>query len=101
MTERIRTGWQSAGKQGEPIMQMSVNIALGNDDTVQAGRKHLTRYYGFHPQFAALNAADMVASAQDARDTVRSFRDMGFDRLLFHPAVASLEQVEHLADAVL
>jgi hypothetical protein len=28
-------------------------------------------------------------------------RDLGFGRLLFHPAVASLEQVDRLADAVL
>jgi alkanesulfonate monooxygenase SsuD/methylene tetrahydromethanopterin reductase-like flavin-dependent oxidoreductase (luciferase family) len=101
MAERIRAGWQAAGRQGEPIMQMSVNFALGAQDTVRAGRDHLTRYYGFNPQFAALNAADMVGSGQDARDTVQAFRDMGFDRLLFHPAVASMDQVERLADAVL
>ena len=101
MAERIRSGWQAAGRQGQPIMQMSVNFALGPRDTVQGGRDHLTRYYGFYPEFAALNAADMVASAQDARETVSAFRDMGFDRLLFHPAVASVEQVERLAEAVL
>jgi hypothetical protein len=32
---------------------------------------------------------------------VRAYRDLYFDRLLFHPAVASLEQVDRLADAVL
>jgi hypothetical protein len=32
---------------------------------------------------------------------VRAYDDLGFDRLLFHPAVASLEQVDRLADAVL
>ncbi|MET0700970.1 MAG: LLM class flavin-dependent oxidoreductase [Mycobacterium sp.] len=101
MTERVRAGWQSAERAGEPIMQMSVNFALGTEDTVRAGREHLTRYYDFYPEFAALNAADMVASAQDARDTVRVCRDMGFDRLLLHPAVASIDQVERLADAVL
>jgi hypothetical protein len=29
------------------------------------------------------------------------YSDLGFDRLLFHPAVASLDQVDRLADAVL
>jgi hypothetical protein len=29
------------------------------------------------------------------------YGDLGFDRLLFHPAVASLDQVDRLADAVL
>jgi hypothetical protein len=80
---------------------MSVNVALGRDDTVDAGRAHLGRYYGFLPGFAALNAADMIAGADDARDTVRACRDMGFDRLLFHPAVATIDQVDRLADAVL
>jgi hypothetical protein len=35
------------------------------------------------------------------RDTVHAYGDLGFDRLLFHPAVASLDQVDRLADAVL
>jgi hypothetical protein len=38
---------------------------------------------------------------RDAGDTVRAYGDLGFDRLLFHPAVASLDQVDRLADAVL
>jgi hypothetical protein len=35
------------------------------------------------------------------RDTVRGYSDLGFDRLLFHPAAASLDQVDRPADAVL
>jgi hypothetical protein len=32
---------------------------------------------------------------------VHAYADLKFDRLLFHPAVASLDQVDRLADAVL
>jgi hypothetical protein len=43
----------------------------------------------------------VITSPRDARDTVRAYSELGFDRLLFHPAVASLDQVDRLADAVL
>jgi hypothetical protein len=43
----------------------------------------------------------MLTAAQDARDTVRTYGELGFDRLLFHPTVASIDQVDRLADAVL
>lgn len=43
----------------------------------------------------------MVATPDDARDAVSRYRDLGFDRWLFHPAVATPDQVDRLADAVL
>ncbi|MGO8966686.1 hypothetical protein [Mycobacterium sp.] len=67
----------------------------------ECGRRHLAHYYGFKPAYAKLNVDDIITSPQEARDTVRAYDDLGFDRLLFHPAVASLDQVDRLADAVL
>jgi hypothetical protein len=99
--ERVRAGWAEASRGGDPQIHASVNFAFGDDGVVQAGRDHLARYYGFIPDYARLNVDDMLTSAQDARDTVRAYRDLGFDRLLFHPAVASPDQVDRLADAVL
>ncbi|MFA1705296.1 LLM class flavin-dependent oxidoreductase [Mycobacterium intracellulare] len=98
---RIRSGWQDAGRPARPYLQASVNFALGPAETVAAGRDHLARYYAFAPGYAQVNVADMVCSAADARDTVRRYRDLGFDRLLFHPTSASVEQVDYLADAIL
>jgi monoamine oxidase len=43
----------------------------------------------------------VITSPRDALDTVHAYADLGFDRLLFHPAVVSLDQVDSLADAVL
>lgn len=99
--DRVRTGWRDAGRPGQPQIQASVNFALGDDDVVGAGRSHLSRYYGFKPEYAQLNVDDMVATPTDAQDTVRAYRDLGFTRLLFHPTVADLGQVDRLADAVL
>jgi hypothetical protein len=78
-----------------------VNFGLGSAEVVAAGREHLARYYGFAPEYAKVNVADMVCSADDARDTVRRYRELGFDRLLFHPTSAAVEQVDLLADAIL
>ncbi len=101
LAERIRAGWRAAGRPGRPYLQASVNFALGPAETVAAGRSHLARYYGFAPHYAQVNVADMVCSEADARDTVSRYRNLGFDRLLFHPAIGAVEQVDRLADAIL
>lgn len=99
--ERVRTGWHEAGRAGNAQTHASVNFAIGDEQVAESGRKHLAHYYGFKPAYAQLNVDDIITSPQDARDTVRAYGDLGFDRLLFHPAVASLDQVDRLADAVL
>jgi len=43
----------------------------------------------------------MLSSAHEAAETVRAYRDLGFDGLVFHPCVADIGQVDRLADAVL
>jgi alkanesulfonate monooxygenase SsuD/methylene tetrahydromethanopterin reductase-like flavin-dependent oxidoreductase (luciferase family) len=99
--DRVRRGWREAGREGDPTNHASVNFAIGGADIADAGRSHLAHYYGFKPEYAQLNVDDIITTPQDARDTVRAYRDLGFDRLLFHPAVASTDQVDRLADAVL
>jgi hypothetical protein len=78
-----------------------VNFTLGPAEAVAAGRDHLARYYGFNPEYAQVNVADMVSSADDARATVRRYAAMGFDRLLFHPTGEAVEQLDRLADVIL
>jgi len=99
--DRVRKGWQEAGRRGDPQTHASVNFAIGDQRVAEAGRRHLAHYYGFKPEYAKLNVDDMITSPRDALDTVRAYSDLGFNRLLFHPAVASLDQVDRLADAVL
>lgn len=99
--DRVRAAWTQHGRPGRPRLQASVNFAFGDSDTIAAGRAHLQNYYGFKPEYAALNVTDMVASPQDAAQTVQAYRDLGFDGLVFHPCVADIGQVERLAQAVL
>lgn len=99
--ERIRDAWRTADRSGRPRLHASVNFAFGDEEAVRLGRAHLQDYYGFSPEYAALNIADMLTTRQDAAATVRAYRDLGFDGLVFHPCVAALDQVDRLADAVL
>lgn len=99
--DRVRAKWLEAGRAGAPFIQASVNFAFGDAEVIDSGHDNLGRYYGFKPDYAARNVADMLTSAQEARDTVQAYADLGFDRLLFHPTVAALDQVDLLADAVL
>jgi hypothetical protein len=99
--DRVRAGWRQAGRPGNPQTHASVNFAIGDQHVAESGRKHLAHYYGFKPEYAKLNVDDLITSPRDALDTVRAYADLGFDRLLFHPAAASLDQVDRLADAVL
>ncbi len=101
LADRVRDAWREAGRSGRPRLHASVNFALGGEETVRCGHAHLRDYYGFKPDYAALNVADMLTSPEDAAATVWAYRDLGFDGLIFHPCVARLEQVERLADAVL
>jgi alkanesulfonate monooxygenase SsuD/methylene tetrahydromethanopterin reductase-like flavin-dependent oxidoreductase (luciferase family) len=101
LAEQVRGAWREAGRSGRPRLFASVNFALGDAETTRLGQAHLQRYYGFVPDYAALNVADLVSTPKDAEDTVRAYRDLGFDGLVFHPAVAGLDQVDRLADAVL
>ncbi len=101
LADRVRDAWREAGRSGRPQLHASVNFALGGEETVRRGHAHLRDYYGFKPDYAALNVADMLTSPEDAAATVWAYRDLGFDGLIFHPCVARLEQVERLADAVL
>lgn len=101
LADRVRAAWAEANRAGRPRLSASVNFALGDAETVAAGRAHLQRYYGFKPDYAALNVADMLTSPRDAAQTVRAYRDLGFDGVVFHPCVADLDQVDRLADALL
>ncbi len=101
LADRMRAAWVAAGRAGDPWLQASVNFTFGDADTVAAGRAHLQSYYGFTPDYAALNVADMLTTPDDAAQTVRAYRDLGFDGLVFHPCVADIDQVDRLAEAVL
>jgi alkanesulfonate monooxygenase SsuD/methylene tetrahydromethanopterin reductase-like flavin-dependent oxidoreductase (luciferase family) len=96
MYGRVRTAWSRAGRPGQPELRGLAYFVLGPDP--EPGRRYLADYYG--PR--AEQIWPMVARDRAAlRQTARRFADLGADELVIAPTIASLDQVELLADAVL
>jgi alkanesulfonate monooxygenase SsuD/methylene tetrahydromethanopterin reductase-like flavin-dependent oxidoreductase (luciferase family) len=98
--ERVRTAWREAGRDGEPRLAALVYFSLG-DDAEQDSRAYLHDYYAFLGPYADQIADGALRSDAAVRDAVRGFTDAGITELYFDPTVASLNQVDRLADLVL
>jgi alkanesulfonate monooxygenase SsuD/methylene tetrahydromethanopterin reductase-like flavin-dependent oxidoreductase (luciferase family) len=94
--ERVRAAWTAAGRQGEPQLRALAYFALGPD--ADRARKYLVDYYG------AMGDAMWPSVPRDPealRETARQFEAIGTSHLVFSPTIASIEQAELLAEAVL
>jgi alkanesulfonate monooxygenase SsuD/methylene tetrahydromethanopterin reductase-like flavin-dependent oxidoreductase (luciferase family) len=98
--ERVRSAWSKAGRSGEPRLSALTYFSLGND-AEDLSRRYLLDYYGFTGDFAARIADSAQRSVSDVREVAKMFEDAGFTEMYFDPTVASLDQVDRLADAVL
>ena len=96
----IRSAWTAAGRTGEPRLSALTYFSLG-DDADEASRKYLRDYYRFTGDFATQIAESAIRSVPQLRDATKAFADAGFTELYFDPTVASLTQVDRLAEAVL
>jgi alkanesulfonate monooxygenase SsuD/methylene tetrahydromethanopterin reductase-like flavin-dependent oxidoreductase (luciferase family) len=95
---RIRRAWDEAGRGGEPRLGCLAYYGLGDRDASQAA---LRRYYGFLGDYAGMIADSAIGSPEAAKGAVQAFSDAGITELAFIPTVASLDEVDRLADAVL
>jgi alkanesulfonate monooxygenase SsuD/methylene tetrahydromethanopterin reductase-like flavin-dependent oxidoreductase (luciferase family) len=96
MFERVREAWSAAGREGSPEFRVLSYFALG--ERAESGRDYLVDYYGpFAERIWPSTPRDRAAVAE----LVRSFEAAGADELIFSPTIASLDQVELLAEAVL
>ena len=98
MVEKVRQAWQDAGREGEPRLAALIYFGLGDDE---ASRASLRGYYSFLGDWADAIVESAVRTPQAAKETVRAFADAGITELLFDPTVASVDEVDRLADAVL
>lgn len=94
---RVRDAWHEAGRPGEPRIAALNYFALGADD---ASRRYLRHYYGFLGDYADMIAEGALRSETAIRDTLRAFEDAGFTEVYLDPTVASLDQIDRLADVV-
>jgi alkanesulfonate monooxygenase SsuD/methylene tetrahydromethanopterin reductase-like flavin-dependent oxidoreductase (luciferase family) len=97
--DKAREAWRQAGRDGSPRLVAIAYFAMSD---VDAGRGNVRDYYG---NFGA-DAADAIAGgvrdgADEVRETVKAYEDLGTDELILHPTLDHLDEVTRLAEAVL
>jgi alkanesulfonate monooxygenase SsuD/methylene tetrahydromethanopterin reductase-like flavin-dependent oxidoreductase (luciferase family) len=98
MIAKIKAAWHEAGREGEPRISSLMYYGLSDE---QQSRRSLTSYYGFLGEWANAIADSAARTPQAAKDVVEAFAEAGVTELMFVPTVASLDEVDRLADAVL
>ena len=98
--ERVRTVWKDAGRAGEPRIAALVYYSVG-DDAEPASQAYLRDYYGFLGGYVDMIANGALRSPEAIRGAVTAFADGGITELYLDPTVASLDQIDRLADLVL
>jgi alkanesulfonate monooxygenase SsuD/methylene tetrahydromethanopterin reductase-like flavin-dependent oxidoreductase (luciferase family) len=98
MIEKVRRSWQDAGREGEPRIAALVYFGLGDPE---ASRASLRRYYAFLGEWVDAIVESAIRTPEAAKDIARAFVDVGVTELVFDPTIASIDEVDRLADAVL
>jgi alkanesulfonate monooxygenase SsuD/methylene tetrahydromethanopterin reductase-like flavin-dependent oxidoreductase (luciferase family) len=98
--KEFRSLYEQAGGTGQPRIVVLSYFSLG-DEHVEESVRNLRTYYGFLGDWADAIAAGPTRTPQEVRGRARAFEDLGVDELVFDPTVASLDQVDRLADVLL
>jgi alkanesulfonate monooxygenase SsuD/methylene tetrahydromethanopterin reductase-like flavin-dependent oxidoreductase (luciferase family) len=97
--DRVRAAWKEAGREGDPRIVALRYFALGPN--AETGAKNgLGDYYAFTGPFAERIVAGAAKTPEAALELARKFEEVGVDELIYFPAIAEVEQVDLLADAV-
>jgi alkanesulfonate monooxygenase SsuD/methylene tetrahydromethanopterin reductase-like flavin-dependent oxidoreductase (luciferase family) len=98
--QEFKTLYHEAGGSGDPRIVVLTYFSLG-DDHVDESLHNLRTYYGFLGDWAEAIATGAVRTPQAVRDRAAAFEELGVDELVFDPTVASVDQVDRLADVLL
>lgn len=98
MIARVREAWQQAGREGEPRFAALAYFGLGDDE---ASRAALRNYYAFMPDWVEGIVESALRTPQALMAAVHGFAQVGVHELVLCPTLATLDQVDRLADAVL
>lgn len=98
--EKARTAWTELARPGEPQMWAQAYFALGDGDAVERGRAYMLDYYAFTGPFAERIAQGLLTTPQSIAQYVRSYAQEGCGELVLLPAVAEIDQLDRLQDAL-
>jgi alkanesulfonate monooxygenase SsuD/methylene tetrahydromethanopterin reductase-like flavin-dependent oxidoreductase (luciferase family) len=95
----FKAAWEQAGGDGQPRIVALSYFSLGEEHTEES-LHNLRTYYGFLGDWAEGVAMGAPRTPEAVREQAAAFEELEVDELVFDPTVASLDQVDWLADAV-
>jgi alkanesulfonate monooxygenase SsuD/methylene tetrahydromethanopterin reductase-like flavin-dependent oxidoreductase (luciferase family) len=100
LAKQARDAWREAGRAGEPRIAALTYYSLG-PDAEESSHAYLRDYYAIAGPFAEQIDAGALRSEKAVRAAVQAFEDAGVTELYLDPTVASVTQVDRLADVLL
>jgi len=91
--------WKAAGRAGRPRFVACVYYALG-DDVQESAVQNQRQYYSFMGPNVERMAHGFINNAPAAAQALKGFEGIGADELIFWPAVANVNQIDRLVQAV-
>lgn len=96
MMDRVNAAWQAAGRSGKPEFRALAYFALG-DEVHEDAQSNLMDYYG---DWGRGVWTGTIKTADEARERVRAYTEIGCDELLLFMTAPSAAQANRLAEAV-
>jgi alkanesulfonate monooxygenase SsuD/methylene tetrahydromethanopterin reductase-like flavin-dependent oxidoreductase (luciferase family) len=97
MMDRVSAAWNAAGRSGKPEFRALAYFALG-DEVHQEAQSNVMDYYDDWGDGVWKGA---VKNADEARQRVKAYQEVGCDELLLFMTAPAVAQAERLAEAVL
>ena len=97
---RVREAWKGSDREGEPRLVALTYFALG-EGIDERSAAYIRDYYAYVGPSVDAVAESVPTTPEAVLDRLKRFEDIGIDELIFDPTVASLEQVDRLAEVVL
>jgi alkanesulfonate monooxygenase SsuD/methylene tetrahydromethanopterin reductase-like flavin-dependent oxidoreductase (luciferase family) len=97
---QARAAWSDSGRPGRPLLWAHAYFALGDEATLDRGRRTLEDYYAFSGPFARRVVAELLTDPQAIARFLRGYAEAGCDELILFPTVADLRQLERLRTAL-
>jgi alkanesulfonate monooxygenase SsuD/methylene tetrahydromethanopterin reductase-like flavin-dependent oxidoreductase (luciferase family) len=100
MFELVGQSWQRAGRDGRPRLIGQINTAFGPEPVVDQARSAVLDYYSFLGDVAVQSANAIFTTADDIRDTIARYEDLGADEIMLGCWSPDIDQIDRLADLV-
>jgi alkanesulfonate monooxygenase SsuD/methylene tetrahydromethanopterin reductase-like flavin-dependent oxidoreductase (luciferase family) len=97
--ESFTKAWEQAGGSGKPRIACLTYFSLG-EEHVEESVGNLRSYYAFTGDWADGIAMSAPRTPDAVRARAAAFEAVGIDELIFDPTVATVDQVDLLADVV-